>query len=74
MANRMRVPPLVSSMFLLAAILGAVLSVGWLLEELWFSATAHITQGVVRGLTDPEVGHEGRRALPQEAAPGNGSR
>ena len=65
MANRMRVPPLVSSMFLLAAILGAVLSVGWLLEELWFSATAHITQGVVRGLTDPEVGHEGRRAVVQ---------
>ena len=66
MANRSRVPPkIVSPIFLLAAIVGAVVSVGWLLEELWFSATAHITQGFVRGLANPEVGHEGRRAVVQ---------
>jgi hypothetical protein len=66
MANQSRVSPIVfSPIFLLAAIVGALFSVGWLLEELWFSATAHITQGVVRGLTNPEVGHEGRRAVVQ---------
>jgi hypothetical protein len=52
-------------MFLLAATLGALFGVGWLLEELWFSATAHVSQGVVRGLTTPEVGQEGQRAVVQ---------
>ena len=65
MANRSRVPTFLSPIFLLAAALGAIFSVAWLLEELWFSTTAHITLGVVRTLTNPEVGHEGRRAVVQ---------
>src|SRR6516165_9218255 len=65
MANRSRVPTLLAPIFLLAANIGAVFSVAWLLEELWFSTTAHITLGVVRGLTKPEIAHEGRRAVVQ---------
>src|SRR5262249_23503590 len=65
MANRSRVSPIFSPIFLLAAIVGAVFSVGWLLEEVWFSATAHISQGFVRGLTDPEMGQKAQRAVVQ---------
>jgi hypothetical protein len=63
MANLRRVPPIVSSIFLMAATLCALFSIGWLLEALWFSTTAHATQGIVRGLTDPDVGHEGQQAV-----------
>jgi len=63
MANRSRVPTFLAPIFLLAATIGAIFSVAWLLEELWFSTIAHITLGVVRSLTNPEVGHEGQRAV-----------
>ena len=65
MANRSRVPTCLAPISLLAATIGAIVSVAWLIEELWFSTSAHITLGVVRSLTNPEIGHEGQRAVVQ---------
>jgi hypothetical protein len=64
MANRSRAPRVLAPIFFGAATLAALFSVGWLLEELWFSAAAHGTQGVVRGLTNGE-GEDGHQAVVQ---------
>jgi hypothetical protein len=63
MASQSRVPRALAPVFLAAATLSALFSIGWLLEALWFSAAAHATQGVVRGLIHREGDDDGQRAV-----------
>jgi hypothetical protein len=63
MAKRSNVPRFLAPIFLGAAVLSALCSVGCAVEALWFSAGAHGTQGVVSALI--AGADDGQRAVVQ---------